>query len=163
MIKMYNIKNMYRVYILLLLCLSICFILHKMLYTLILLSVTYFRYTTHSICISSNSEGSKKPPDDGGLLPKHVGASILNKGVVQISALCWLFLLQAVKLFWNLWNGINFYNIHYIGLWIFLFLNYLSVLILKPCHIVYLCFKLYAAVPEDCQGQLQCLACTLKI
>jgi hypothetical protein len=31
-------------------------------------------YTTHSICISSNSEGSKKLPDDGRLLPKHVGA-----------------------------------------------------------------------------------------
>jgi hypothetical protein len=25
-------------------------------------------------------------PDDGTLLPKHVGASILNKGVVQFSA-----------------------------------------------------------------------------
>jgi hypothetical protein len=55
---------------------SICFILHKMLYILILLPVIYFRYTTQSICISSNSEGSKKLPDDGRLLPKHVGASI---------------------------------------------------------------------------------------
>jgi hypothetical protein len=55
---------------------SICFIPHKMLYTLILLSDIYFRYTTHSIYISSNSEGSKKLPDDGRLLPKHVGASI---------------------------------------------------------------------------------------
>jgi hypothetical protein len=27
-------------------------------------------------------------PDDGGLLPKHVGASIYNKAVVQICALC---------------------------------------------------------------------------
>jgi hypothetical protein len=27
-------------------------------------------------CISSNSDGSKKLPDDGRLLPKHVGASI---------------------------------------------------------------------------------------
>jgi hypothetical protein len=34
------------------------------------------RYTTHSICISSNSEGSKQLPDDGRLLAKHVGASI---------------------------------------------------------------------------------------
>jgi hypothetical protein len=41
---------------------------------------------THSICISSNSAGSKKLPDDVRLLPKHVGGSIWNKGVVQISA-----------------------------------------------------------------------------
>jgi hypothetical protein len=27
--------------------------------------------------------------------PKHVGARILNKSVVQICALCWLFLLQV--------------------------------------------------------------------
>jgi hypothetical protein len=40
-------------------------------------------YTTHSICISSNSDGSKKLPDDGGLQPKHVGDSIQNKGVEQ--------------------------------------------------------------------------------
>jgi hypothetical protein len=42
--------------------------------------------TTHSICTSSNTEGTKKLPDDGRLLPKHVGVSIQNKGVVQISA-----------------------------------------------------------------------------
>jgi hypothetical protein len=42
--------------------------------------------TTHSICISSNSCGSKKLPDDGRLLPKYVGASIYNKGVVRIIA-----------------------------------------------------------------------------
>jgi hypothetical protein len=35
---------------------------------------------------SGNSDGSKKLPDDGRLLPKHVGASILNTGVVQFSA-----------------------------------------------------------------------------
>jgi hypothetical protein len=29
---------------------------------------------------------SKKLPDDGRLLPKHVGACIMNKGVVQFSA-----------------------------------------------------------------------------
>jgi hypothetical protein len=46
-----------------------------MLYILMLLSVIYFRYTTHSHCISSNSEGPKNLPDDGRLLPKHVGAS----------------------------------------------------------------------------------------
>jgi hypothetical protein len=62
-------------YIMLLLCHSICFTLHDMLYILMLLSVIYFRYTAHSICISSNSEGSKKLPDYGRLLPKHVGAS----------------------------------------------------------------------------------------
>jgi hypothetical protein len=45
-------------------------------------------------CISSNSEGSKKLPDYGRLLPKHVGASISNKEVVQTSAKCWLFLLN---------------------------------------------------------------------
>jgi hypothetical protein len=55
-------------------------ILHDMLYILMLLSVIYFRYTTHSHCISRNSEGSKKLPDDGRLLPKHVGASTYNKG-----------------------------------------------------------------------------------
>jgi hypothetical protein len=33
-------------------------------------------YTTHRICILSNSEGSKKLPDDGRLLLKDVGASI---------------------------------------------------------------------------------------
>jgi hypothetical protein len=32
-------------------------------------------YTTHSICILSNSEGYKKLADDGRLLPKYVGAS----------------------------------------------------------------------------------------
>jgi hypothetical protein len=41
-----------------------------------ILSVIYFRYITHSICISSNSEGCNKLPDDSRLLPKHVGASI---------------------------------------------------------------------------------------
>jgi hypothetical protein len=46
---------------------------------------THYMITTHSICISSNSEDSKKLPDDGRLLPKHVGASIHNKRVVQIS------------------------------------------------------------------------------
>jgi hypothetical protein len=40
---------------------------------------------THSICISGNSDGSKKLPNDGRLLPKHVGASILNKGLVKFS------------------------------------------------------------------------------
>jgi hypothetical protein len=51
----------------------------------ILLSVIYFRYTTYSICFSCISEGSKKLPGDGRPLPKHVGTSIWNKGVVQIS------------------------------------------------------------------------------
>jgi hypothetical protein len=37
------------------------------------------------------SDESKKLPDDGRLLPKHVGAGILNKGLVQFSASCWLF------------------------------------------------------------------------
>jgi hypothetical protein len=47
------------------------------------LSVIYFSYTNHSICIPSNSEGSKKLPDDDRLLPKNVAASMQNKGVVQ--------------------------------------------------------------------------------
>jgi hypothetical protein len=47
-----------------------------MLYIVIILPVIYFRYTTQSICISSNSEGSKKLFDDGRLLPKHVGAGV---------------------------------------------------------------------------------------
>jgi hypothetical protein len=88
-------------YIMLLLCHSICFILRDMLYILMLLYVIYFRYTTHSICISSNSEGSKKLPDDGRLLPKHVGASTQNKGVLQISAYCWSFLIRLIM------HGIN--------------------------------------------------------
>jgi hypothetical protein len=33
-----------------------------------------------------------------GYCQKHVGPSIWNKGVVQISALCWLFLLLTLKL-----------------------------------------------------------------
>jgi hypothetical protein len=32
---------------------------------------------------SSNSEGSKKLPDEGRLPPKRVGASVWNKGVVK--------------------------------------------------------------------------------
>jgi hypothetical protein len=80
---LYNFNSFY---IPLLLCHSICFILHKMFYTLILLYVIYFRYTTYSICISSNSDESKKLPDDGRSLPKHVGACILNKGVVKFNA-----------------------------------------------------------------------------
>jgi hypothetical protein len=73
-------------YIPLLFCHSICLIIHKMFYTLILLSVIYFRYTTYSISISSISDESWKLPDDGRPLPKHVGACIFNKGVVQFSA-----------------------------------------------------------------------------
>jgi hypothetical protein len=44
----------------------------------------------HGLVVSSDvvrgdlrSEGSKNLPDDGKLLSKHVGASIMNKGVVQ--------------------------------------------------------------------------------
>src|SRR5215510_151907 len=33
---------------------------------------TLYDYTNYLICISSNSDGSKKLPDDGRLLPKHV-------------------------------------------------------------------------------------------
>jgi hypothetical protein len=37
----------------------------------------------------------QKLPEDGRLLPKHVGANIYtNKAVVQICVLCWLFLLS---------------------------------------------------------------------
>jgi hypothetical protein len=45
--------------------------------------------TTHYMIYHSfylflgNSEGSKKLPGDGRLLPKYVGASIWNKGVVK--------------------------------------------------------------------------------
>jgi hypothetical protein len=52
--------------------------------------------TTHSICISRNSERSKKLHDDGRLLPKHVGTSIQNKGLVQINEYCWSFLLRLI-------------------------------------------------------------------
>jgi hypothetical protein len=54
--------NSLYLYIMLLLCHSMCFILHKVFYTLILLSVIYFSYTAYSICISINSDGSKKLP-----------------------------------------------------------------------------------------------------
>jgi hypothetical protein len=69
LIIMYNIlfrikQNILHNNRILLLCHSICCILHQMLYTLILLSFIHFRYTTHSICISSNSGGSSKFPDD---------------------------------------------------------------------------------------------------
>jgi hypothetical protein len=56
-------------------------------------------YNTHSILISGNSEGSKKLPDDGRLLQKHVGASIYNKLVVKFSAYYWLFILLLKHLF----------------------------------------------------------------
>jgi hypothetical protein len=52
--------------------------------------------------LPSNSEGSKNLPDDSRLLPKHVGASIYNKGVVQINAYCWSFLLRLIM------HGTNF-------------------------------------------------------
>jgi hypothetical protein len=71
-----------------LLCHSIHFIPHDMLHTDSFLSVICFRYITNSICISSNSEGSKTLSDDGRLLPQHVGANTYHKGVVQISAYC---------------------------------------------------------------------------
>jgi hypothetical protein len=38
--------------------------------------ITIHYINTHLICISSNLEGSKKFPDEGRLLPKHVGPSI---------------------------------------------------------------------------------------
>jgi hypothetical protein len=72
------------------------FITHKLFYKLNSLSAIYFRHTAYSICISSISDESKKLPDDGRLLPKHVGASILNKGAVQFSAQCSLFLLRCL-------------------------------------------------------------------
>jgi hypothetical protein len=63
-------------------CTSCCYyviqsaFLHLICYTYwCFLSVIYFRYTTHSIYISSRSEGSKMLPDDGRLLLKHVGAN----------------------------------------------------------------------------------------
>jgi hypothetical protein len=46
---------------------------------------------SYTICISSNSEGSEKLPDDGRLLLKHVETS-----VVQISAFSWSFLLRLI-------------------------------------------------------------------
>jgi hypothetical protein len=42
-------------------------------------------YTTYLFCISNNSHGSKNLRDDGRLLPKHVGACILNTEVIQFS------------------------------------------------------------------------------
>jgi hypothetical protein len=51
----------------------------------------YKKYTTHPICISSNSGGPNKLPEDGRLLQKHVGASAQNKGVVQSVHIAGLF------------------------------------------------------------------------
>jgi hypothetical protein len=47
---------------------------------------THYRTYHPFNCISSNSEGSKKLPDDGRLLPKYVEAGIQNKGVVKLSS-----------------------------------------------------------------------------
>jgi hypothetical protein len=50
---------------------------------------TLYDISTVRFFISSNLGGSNKLPDDGRLLPKHVGASAWNKAAVQISAYCW--------------------------------------------------------------------------
>jgi hypothetical protein len=53
---------------------SICFILHDVLYILILY-LLYILDIPPSVCISRNSGGSNNLPDEGRLLPKHVGAN----------------------------------------------------------------------------------------
>jgi hypothetical protein len=73
------------------------------------IAAIWFNNTTYSICISSNSDGSKKLPDDGRLLQKHVGASTYNR-VVQISAYCWLFLLRLTMHGTNIKLNSNCYN-----------------------------------------------------
>jgi hypothetical protein len=47
--------------------------------------ISYNVYDIPPIC-SSNSDVSKKLPDDGRLLPKHVGACTLDKEVIKFSA-----------------------------------------------------------------------------
>jgi hypothetical protein len=58
------------------LCTTYLFYIYNIIYIFIYLFYIYILYTTYSICISSNSDGSKKLPDDGRLLPKHAGASV---------------------------------------------------------------------------------------
>jgi hypothetical protein len=48
--------------------------------------VTTYYMIYHPFDLYFNSEESKKLPDDGRLLPKHVGANILNIRVVHFSA-----------------------------------------------------------------------------
>jgi hypothetical protein len=69
--------------------------------------VNHTLYFTHSICISSNSEGSMKLPDDGRLLSKYVGASIENKE--------WYNSLHNVgHFYYSKWSftSISFINLH---------------------------------------------------
>jgi hypothetical protein len=61
--------------------------LHKYI-TIMMTIIIYF-------CISSNSEGYKKLPDDGRLLPKRVGTVYRIKNGT-ISAYCWSFLLRLI-------------------------------------------------------------------
>jgi hypothetical protein len=44
----------------------------------------------------------QKLPDDGRLLPKHVGADTYNKAVGQIPAYCWSFLLCCSQIYNNI-------------------------------------------------------------
>jgi predicted metallopeptidase len=53
---------------------KIKFIPHDMLHIPIRY-LLYFRYTNPQFVFSSNSGGSNKLPEDGRLLPKHVGAN----------------------------------------------------------------------------------------
>jgi hypothetical protein len=63
---------------------------------------------TKLICILTSLRWIQKLPDDGRLLPKHVGAGIQNKALVKICALCWLFLLCLIMHYTNIklseWN-----------------------------------------------------------
>jgi hypothetical protein len=47
-----------------------------------------------------NSDESKKLPDDGRPLPKHVGVSIFNKGVVKFSACvgCFFYVAEEIHI-----------------------------------------------------------------
>jgi hypothetical protein len=61
---------------LLLLCHSICFMLHKMLDTLILYLLYVLDIPPIRFVFQVTQKDLRSSPDDGRLLPKHVGASI---------------------------------------------------------------------------------------
>jgi hypothetical protein len=54
----------------------------------------YSTWLQHNhFCLSSNTEGYRTLPEDGTWMPKHVGAWVINKGVI-ISAQCWSMILN---------------------------------------------------------------------
>jgi hypothetical protein len=92
------------------------------------------RVTTHSICISNNSEGSKKLLDDDRLLPKHVRASLWIK---ELHNQCILLVVSAM-------SNMHGTNIKLCSIWFVLF-SVIIIMIIDPnklnqhqlCHITW--------------------------